>query len=56
MLVIGDDNGEIIWGITVEFREELKSAYGRILKAIYEFTYLFGLSFSSTNPPLTEHW
>lgn len=41
MLVIGDDHADIIWGITVNFEDELLDAYGRILEAIFNFTFRF---------------
>jgi hypothetical protein len=47
MLVVGDDDGKIIWGITVNFEEDLLESYGIILYAIYKFAYEFAYTCSS---------
>ncbi len=37
ILVVGDDSGEIIWVVIVDFEEELKFAYGHVLDVLYQF-------------------
>mmetsp|Transcript_7145 Transcript_7145/g.10465 ORF Transcript_7145/g.10465 Transcript_7145/m.10465 type:complete len:544 (+) Transcript_7145:549-2180(+) len=41
MLVAVDDSGGIVMGVTVSFDDELKSAYGNVLRAIVKFSMSF---------------
>jgi hypothetical protein len=41
ILVVGDDDGKIIWGITVVFEKKIREAYGAVIDAIYDFTFPF---------------